>query len=152
MEASGSRTSEDELSKINSGMKEKGWNSIRNVYTKGVRCCWKAAPVMRYLLREWRRTDERWVFLGVDTAPFFLASIIFKWHSITLIEHSIRGKPTFKTTLTKSSRKCSIELPSFNDRRQKSVCLNRIEKAKSDSIRTGIRGPTKPYTINIAEK
>ena len=48
-----------------------------------------------------------------------------------LIEHSIKGKPTFKTTLTKSSRKCSIELPSLNDRRQKSVGLNRIEKAKS---------------------
>mgnify|MGYP006951840324 FL=1 len=88
---------------------------------------------MSYLLR-WRWTDERW-FSGWDVAAlFFLTSIIFKRHSITLIEHSIKGKPTFKTTLTKSSRKCSIELPSFNDRRQKSVCLNRIGNSQKSIL------------------
>ena len=38
-----------------------------------------------------------------------------------LIEHSIKGKPTFKTTVTKSSRECSIELPSFDDDKNFSV-------------------------------
>ena len=88
---------------------------------------------MSYLLR-WRRTDERWCFLGVEAALFFLASIIFRRHLITLIVHSIKGKPTFKTTLTKSSRKCSIELPSFNDRRQKSVGLNRIWNGQKSTL------------------
>ena len=88
---------------------------------------------MSYLLR-WRRTDERWCFLGVEAALFFLASIIFRRHLITLIVHSIKGSATFKITVIKSSRKCSIELPSFDDRRQKSVGLNRIWNGQKSTL------------------
>lgn len=43
------------------------------------------------------------------------------------------------------------ELPSFYDRRQKSVCLNQIEKAKSRFYPDGHPRATKPCTMNIAE-
>ena len=95
---------------------------------------------------------DRWALnhLGSSCSAFF-APIIFKRHSITLIVYSIKDNTTFKITAAKSSRKCSIELTFFDDRWQKFVSLN-WERPKVDSIRTGIRGSTKPCPNKIAEK